>query len=59
MTSTELLPLLRDLYSRLPEMRALGPWEPQSALFVLGYTDELEGTCCVTPSLLPRLWNRV
>jgi hypothetical protein len=34
--------LLRDLYSRLPEMRYLQAWELQSALFVLGYTDELE-----------------
>jgi hypothetical protein len=38
----ELLPALRDLYSRLPEMYGLEPWELQSALFVLGYTDELE-----------------
>jgi hypothetical protein len=42
MTSAQLLPLLRDLYSRLPEMRTLEPWEMQSALFVLGYTNELE-----------------
>jgi hypothetical protein len=40
--ATELLPLIRDLYSKHPEMIALEPWEMQSALFVLGYTDELE-----------------
>jgi hypothetical protein len=40
--AAQLLPLLRDLYSRLPEMRTLEPWEMQSALFVLSYTDELE-----------------
>ena len=42
MNATELLPLLRDLYSKHPEMLTLQPWEMQSALFVLGYTDELE-----------------
>jgi hypothetical protein len=40
--SAQLLPVVRDLFSRLPEMRYLEPWELQSALFVLGYTDELE-----------------
>jgi hypothetical protein len=39
--ATQLLPAVRDLYSRLPEMHALEPWELQSALFVLGYTDDL------------------
>jgi hypothetical protein len=42
MTPAELLPLLRDLYSKHPEMRGLEAWELQSALFVLGYTDDLE-----------------
>jgi hypothetical protein len=42
MTSAQLLPALRDLYSRHPEMYHLEPWELQSALFVLGYTDDLE-----------------
>jgi hypothetical protein len=41
--SAKLLPLVRELFSRLPEMRTLEAWELQSALFVLGYTDELEG----------------
>jgi hypothetical protein len=35
------LPTIRDLYSRHPEMYDLEPWELQSALFVLGYTDDL------------------
>jgi hypothetical protein len=39
--SARLLPVIRDLYSKHPEMRTLEPWELQSALFVLGYTDEL------------------
>lgn len=41
--SAQLLPLLRDLYSRHPEMYDLEAWELQSALFVLGYTDDLAG----------------
>jgi hypothetical protein len=39
----EILPLLRDLYSKYPEMLYLEPWELQSTLFVLGYVDELLG----------------
>jgi len=37
----QLLPAIRDLYSRHPEMYSLEAWELQSALFVLGYTDDL------------------
>ena len=42
MNAAELLPAVRDLYSKHPEMRILEPWELQWALFVLGHTDELE-----------------
>jgi hypothetical protein len=42
MNAVELLPLIRDLFSRHPEMLTLEPWEMQSALFLLGYTDDLE-----------------
>ena len=42
MTSAKLLPLIRDLFSKHPEMLTLEPWEMQSALLVLGYSDELE-----------------
>ena len=41
MSVSEILPLLRDLYSKHPELRFLEPWELQSALFVLCYVDEL------------------
>jgi hypothetical protein len=41
MNAGDLLPAIRDLYSRLPGTYHLQPWELQSALFVLGYTDEL------------------
>jgi hypothetical protein len=42
MTSAELLPSLRDLFSRHPEMLTLEPWHLAWVLFALGYTDELE-----------------
>jgi hypothetical protein len=41
MSATEILPAIRDLHSRHPEMRYLEAWELQSALCVLGYADEL------------------
>jgi hypothetical protein len=40
--AAELLPLLRDLYSKHPEMRTLEAWELQHVLWTLGYTDDLE-----------------
>jgi hypothetical protein len=40
--ATELLPLVRELYSRDPEYRDLAAWELQTLLWLLGYTDELE-----------------
>jgi hypothetical protein len=42
MTSAELLPSLRDRFSRHPEMLTLEPWHLAWVLFALGYTDELE-----------------
>src|SRR3954451_2993099 len=39
--AAELLPALRDLSSRLPEMYFRQPWELQHVLFSLGYTDDL------------------
>ena len=41
MNTAQLLPAIRDLYSRLPETYHLQPWELQHVLFSLGYTDEL------------------
>jgi hypothetical protein len=40
--SAQLLPAIRDLYSRLPETYHLQPWELQWMLYALNYTDELE-----------------
>jgi hypothetical protein len=42
MTSTELLPLVWELFSRHPEYRHHAAWELQTLLWTLGYTDELE-----------------
>jgi hypothetical protein len=41
-TSAELLPLLRDLFSKHPEMLTLEPWHLAWVLFALGYSDVLE-----------------
>jgi hypothetical protein len=41
--SAQLLPAVRDLYSRHSEMYDLEPWKLQSALFALSYTEELAG----------------
>ena len=42
MRAVQLLPSIRDLYSRLPETYHLQPWELQWMLYALNYTDELE-----------------
>ncbi len=41
MNAWQLLPAVRELYSRLPETYVLEPWELQHVLFSLGYTDGL------------------
>ena len=42
MNSAQLLPAIRDLYSRNPEYWHLQPWELQWILYALNYSDELE-----------------
>jgi hypothetical protein len=39
--SAELLPAIRELYSRRPEYFHHEPWELQHVLFSLGYVDDL------------------
>jgi len=39
--SWEVLPMVRDLYSRRPETQDLEPWELQTLLRSLNYTDDL------------------
>ena len=41
MNAAQILPALRDLYSRLPETYHLEPWELQHMLYSLGYVDDL------------------
>lgn len=41
MSAAQLLPALRERYSRLAEMYLHQPWELQHILFSLGYTDGL------------------
>jgi len=38
---SSLLPAVRELYSRRPEVFYLQPWELQSLLWSLGYTEDL------------------
>jgi hypothetical protein len=39
--SVQLLPAIRDLYTRQPEYWHLQPWELQWLLYALTYTDDL------------------
>jgi hypothetical protein len=41
MSAWELLPAIRDLYSRHPEYRRLQSWELQHVLWSLNYTNDL------------------
>ena len=41
MSAWQLLPAIRDLYSRLPETYHLEPWELVHVLYSLNYTDDL------------------
>ena len=41
MNSAQLLPAIRDLYSRLPETYHLEPWELVHVLYSLGYVEDL------------------
>jgi hypothetical protein len=41
MISAEIVPLLRELFSRLPETRYREPYELQTLLWSLGCTDNL------------------
>ena len=41
MSSWQLLPAIRDLYSRLPETYLLEPWELVHILYSLGYVGDL------------------
>jgi hypothetical protein len=47
LNAAELLPLIRELYSRRPETRCLLAWELRIILWSLNYTDELEDEAAI------------
>jgi hypothetical protein len=57
-STVQLLPALRDLYSRLPEMYYRQPWELRHVLFSLGYTDDLadEAEIAVSVAVAGSCW---
>ncbi len=51
MNSAQLLPAVRDLYSKQPEYWYLQPWELQWLLYALTYTDELENEAVIAAAV--------
>ncbi len=51
MRSWQLLPAVRDLYSRLPEMYYRQPWELQHVLYSLGYVDDLADEAAIAAAV--------
>jgi len=49
--SWQLLPAVRDLYSRLPEMYYRQPWELQHVLYSLNYTEELADEAAIAAAV--------
>jgi hypothetical protein len=49
--SREVLPMLRELFSRRPETQCLEAWELQSLLFLLGYTDGLAPEAAIAAAM--------
>ncbi len=60
MNSAQLLPAIRDLYSRHPETYHLEPWELQHVHFSLGYTDDLadEAEIAAAVEVAHSVWPR-
>jgi hypothetical protein len=48
----DVLPGIRQLFSRLPETRSLEPYELQSLLWSLGYTEDLAPEAAIEGELL-------
>ena len=51
MTFAQLLPAVRDLFSRRPEYGNHEPWELAHALFSLGYVKDLAGDSEIAAAL--------
>ncbi len=52
-----LLPAVRDLYRRQPEAYYLEPWELQSLLWSLGYTEDLADEAEITAAVGVARWD--
>jgi hypothetical protein len=50
-TSTQLLPAIRDLYSRQPEYSHHEPWELVHVLYSLNYTDDLADEAAIATAV--------
>jgi hypothetical protein len=51
MNSAQLLPAIRELYSRRPEYFHHEPWELQHVLFSLGYVDDLADEAAISAAV--------
>jgi hypothetical protein len=49
--SSEVLPMLRELFSRRPETRCLEAWELQHVLYTLNYTDGLADEAVISEAV--------
>jgi len=49
--ASQLLPAVRDIYSRHPEFRDLEPWELQHVIWSLGYSDGLEDEATIAAAM--------
>jgi hypothetical protein len=51
MNSAQLLPAIRELYSRHPEYFHHEPWELQHVLYSLNYTDDLADEAAIATAV--------
>jgi hypothetical protein len=57
MNAPQLLPLLRDLFSKRPEYRSHEPWELSQVLWSLNYTEDLADAAEVARQDYPEWWR--
>ena len=51
MTAWDLLPAVRDLFSKMPEARFFEPAEVQTLLWSLGYTEDLADEAAICAAM--------
>jgi hypothetical protein len=49
--ASQLLPAVRDIYSRHPEFRDLEPWELQHVIWSVHYSDDLEDEATIAAAM--------